>query len=89
MKITLNSLEDIYSALENDLITPSVAVSVTCKALTMVDIRLKDEPYSKEYVLSELQGLIDNYNPAGETPIFFGMEGEFNIKNVFKNEVNN
>jgi hypothetical protein len=84
MKISLNSLEDIYSALESDLIAPSVAVLVTCKALNMVDIRLKTEPYNKEEVLSELQYLIDNYNEDAETPIFFGIQGEFKINKIFK-----
>ena len=82
--IQLNSLKDIYNALEEDLITPSQAISISCKALRMIDFRTENEPIIKEEVLKQINNLdvlIKKYN---EIPLFFGQQNEdFTIKDVF------
>lgn len=83
--IRLESIKDIYAALESDLITPSQAVSFTCKALKMLDIRIDGSEIKKENVLEQLTSLDNLLKSQPETPIFFFSQNDkdFNIKNVF------
>lgn len=82
--IQLNSLKDIYNALEEDLITPSQAISISCKALRMIDFRTKNEPIIKEQVLKQIHNLDVLIEKYSEIPLFFGQQSEdFSIKDVF------
>ena len=82
--IQLNSLKDIYKALEQDLITPSQAISISCKALRMIDFRTENETIIKEQVLKQIYNLDILIEKFGDVPIFFGQQNEdFSIKEVF------
>jgi len=81
--IQLNSLKDIYNALEQDLITPSQAIKISCKALKMIDMRFDNKPIIKEQVLKQILNLDVLIKKFGEVPIFFVQQNEiFDIKEV-------
>jgi hypothetical protein len=82
--IRLNSIRDIYEALESDLINPSDAIAITCKALKMVDLRIAGETVHKQNVLDQLLVLEKLVEVQYELPIFFGQQsGDFNISEIF------
>jgi hypothetical protein len=82
--IQLNCLTDIYNALELDLITPSQAIKISCKALKMIDMRFDNEPIIKEQVLKQILHLDLLIKKYSEVPIFFGQQNDlFDIKEMF------
>jgi hypothetical protein len=84
MTLQINNLYDVYTALKDDLITASTAITVVCKALVMVDMRIAGEPIEKEDVLRQIHYLNEIVEQGGETPIFFGQRGDFAINKIFK-----
>ena len=82
--IQLNSLTDIYNALEQDLITSNQAIKISCKALKMIDLRIEKKPLVKEKVLKQILHLDLLIKKYSEVPIFFSQESkDFDIKELF------
>jgi hypothetical protein len=78
-----NSLTDIHKALSQDIITTDQAIIICCNALQMIDFRFKDDPLSKEQVLSQIINLDHLLTNGCEHPIFFGQKDNvFNIKDI-------
>jgi hypothetical protein len=77
--IELKNLMDIYSALENDLITPIQAVNLTCKALKMFHIETDSLPSKKE-VLHQILYIDEVIKKGWEIPIFFCLDTDSFLK---------
>lgn len=84
-KITIEKLSDVTALLKKDIITPSVAIDVTCKALGMASIIVGDERLEKQNVINEIERLDYLLNNDLELPTFFyGSSGEdFKVNDLF------
>lgn len=69
--IQINNLRELINYLENDLLTPSQAISIVCKALNMIELKNDNEPIFKDYVLMQLKLLLKLTKGKNEIPIFF------------------
>jgi hypothetical protein len=85
-QIEINSLMDVYSALQEDIITPDKAVEICSLALNMINLKFTNSKAEKNSVLNKILILDDLMKKGWELPIFFFSEaGEFSINDIFNN----